>query len=73
MEPLTINGGTISGYPSKSYAQDIGSLYAKELTVVIQEARDTNNKGNHGHKNASEKRTQKKKKKNKCNAKHGDQ
>ena len=38
--PLT-NGGTVSGYQSKSYAQEIGSLYAKELTVVIQETRDT--------------------------------
>ena len=38
--PLT-NGGAISGYPSKSYAQEIGSLYAKELTVVMKETRDT--------------------------------
>ena len=41
MGPLTIIGGTISGYPSKSNIQDVGSLFAKEHNVVIQETRDT--------------------------------
>ena len=39
--PLTICGGTISGYPSYSYVQESGSLYSKELTTVIQGLRIT--------------------------------
>ena len=39
--PLTICGGTISGYPSYSYVQESGFLYSKELTTVIQESKTT--------------------------------
>ena len=41
MGPLTITGGTMSGYPSESTIQDFCSLLAKEPNFVIQETRDT--------------------------------
>ena len=72
--PLTISGGTISGYPRKSYVQDIGSLYSKEHNVVIQESRatptpaTTTTKETMGTEVSMEKYAEKKKKKNKCNA-----
>ena len=75
MAPLTIIGGRISGYPSKSNIQDFGSLFAKEHNVVIQGNKGhtiNNYKRNQGHQNATGIRT-KNKTKNKCNAKHGSQ
>ena len=41
MGPMTIIGGTISGYPSKSTIQDFGSVVATQPNFVIQETRDT--------------------------------
>ena len=39
--PLTIRGGTISGYPSYTYVQESGSHCSKELHTVIQESKTT--------------------------------
>ena len=39
--PLTICGGTLSGYPSYSYVQESGSLCSKESISVNQESKTT--------------------------------
>ena len=76
--PLTIIGGTISGSPSKSTIQDVGALFAKERNVVIPETRDTptpstTTKETMGTKTPLEEEHRRRKRKNKCIAKHGSQ